>query len=187
MWGRQQILARSGALADRAIKIWLGPSDAPATATTSTLCQLMNQALAELPAGSWTTYVDLAILIGSHPVPVGMRLASHPAPNAHRVLQVSGTVSPNFRWLDPHCTDDPIDLLRKEGVTFDDSGHADPAQRVTAEELAELVGPSTDALLVVPDPKSGTCSPNASHWGKRKLRIGCNTGRPISALLRMQP
>jgi alkylated DNA nucleotide flippase Atl1 len=153
-WSRPQILARSQALAERAIDLWPGPIDAPDT-TASGLWPVMNQALAELPAGSWTTYGDLAVLIGSHPVPVGMRLASHPAPNAHRVLQAAGTVAPNFRWLDPRRTDDPVDLLSQEGVIFDEVGHADPAQRVTAEELAELIGLSTDGLQVVPDPAAG--------------------------------
>jgi alkylated DNA nucleotide flippase Atl1 len=156
-WGREQILARARSLSDLAVTLWPGPAEGMET-DVSALWQLMNQALAELPAGCWTTYGDLAVLIGSHPVPVGMRLAAHPAPNAHRVLQAAGTVSPGFRWLDPACTDEPTDLLRKEGVLFDDTGHADPAQRVTAEELAELVGRSTDGLLVVPDPSPGTTS-----------------------------
>lgn len=156
-WSRPQILERARSLSDLAVKLWPGPAEGVET-DISTLWQLMNQALAELPAGCWTTYGDLAVLIGSHPVPVGMRLAAHPAPNAHRVLQAAGTISANFHWPDPTCTDDPIDLLRDEGVAFDDTGHADPAQRVTAEELAELVGLSTDGLVVVPDPAPGTMS-----------------------------
>jgi alkylated DNA nucleotide flippase Atl1 len=156
-WSRPQIVGRARSLSELAVKLWPGPAEGIET-DVSALWKLMNQALAELPAGCWTTYGDLAVLIGSHPVPVGMRLAAHPAPNAHRVLQAAGTISVNFRWLDPQCTDDPMDLLREEGVLFDDAGHADPGQRVTAEELAELVGLSTDGLLVVPDPALGTTS-----------------------------
>ncbi|WP_236648377.1 MULTISPECIES: MGMT family protein [Micromonospora] len=96
----------------------------------------MTKALAELPAGSWTTYGDLAALIGSHPVPVGARLANYPLPNAHRVLQVEGIVSPNFRWADAERTDDPRDLLRAEGVEFDQYGRADQAQRIGTEDGA---------------------------------------------------
>jgi alkylated DNA nucleotide flippase Atl1 len=116
----------------------------------------MNKALAELPAGSWTTYGDIAALIGSHPVPVGVRLATHAAPHAHRVLQVEGTVSPNFRWLDPGRTDDPRDLLRAEGVKFDEHGRASSAQRIYTEELAQLAGIASEDLPdPVPDPDAG--------------------------------
>jgi hypothetical protein len=77
---------------------------------------------------------------GSHAVAVGVRLASHALPNAHRVLQVDGTLSPSFRWPDPARTDDPAALLRAEGVTFDDTGRADQAQRLSIEDLASLAG-----------------------------------------------
>jgi hypothetical protein len=73
-------------------------------------------------------------------MPVGVRLATHPAPNAHRVLQVDGTVSPNFRWLDAERTDDPVGVLREEGVVFDDRGRADGKRRVATEDLARLAG-----------------------------------------------
>ncbi|MEU6206184.1 DUF262 domain-containing protein [Micromonospora musae] len=138
-WGRAEIRVRADALADRIISIWPGPTE-QASDQSDVPWDLMNKALAELPAGSWTTYGDLAALIGSHPVPVGARLATSPAPNAHRVLQVEGTVSPNFRWSEPDRRDDPRDLLRAEGVTFDEYGRADQAQRISTEELAQLAG-----------------------------------------------
>jgi alkylated DNA nucleotide flippase Atl1 len=106
----------------------------------------MNSVLAELPAGSWTTYGDVAALIGSHPVPVGGRLSTVPAPNAHRVLQVDGTVSPNFRWLEPGRTDDVHEVLRAEGVVFDANKRADPSQRMSLNDLASLAGLDVDSL-----------------------------------------
>jgi alkylated DNA nucleotide flippase Atl1 len=106
----------------------------------------MNKVLAELPAGSWTTYGDLAAMIGSHPVAVGTRLATTPALHAHRVLQAGGTVSPGFKWLDPTRTDDPHDLLRAEGISFDGNGRASEAQRMDLESLAQLIGVSADEL-----------------------------------------
>ncbi|OHV69572.1 hypothetical protein BCD48_34780 [Pseudofrankia sp. BMG5.36] len=107
----------------------------------------MNQALAAIPAGRWTTYGDVAALIGSHPVPVGNRLASYSAPNAHGVLQAEGTVAPSFRWPDPGKTDDPLDVLRAEGVLIDAHGRAAASQRLTVDELAALAGTfeSTDS------------------------------------------
>ncbi|RLK25384.1 6-O-methylguanine DNA methyltransferase-like protein [Micromonospora sp. M71_S20] len=154
-WGRPEIHARADALAERIISIWPGPTEQAAEQSEEPW-EVMTKALAELPAGSWTTYGDLAALIGSHPVPVGARLATHPAPNAHRVLQVEGTVSPNFRWLDPNRTDDPRDILRAEGVEFDQYGRADQAQRIGTEELAQLAGLTPEDLPEqLPGPRSG--------------------------------
>jgi alkylated DNA nucleotide flippase Atl1 len=138
-WGRADIQARAEQLAERIAKIWPGPVDV-ASEGADTAWSMMDKALAEMPAGSWTTYGDVAALIGSHPVPVGVRLANHPVPNAHRVLQADGMVSPSFRWPVPGREDDPRDLLRAEGVTFDDHGRADPAQRLLVEDLAQIAG-----------------------------------------------
>lgn len=138
-WGRAAIQARAEQLAKRIAATWPGPVDL-VVADTNTAWDVMAKTLAGMPAGSWTTYGDLAALIGSHPVPVGARLASHPLPNAHRVLQADGTVSQAFRWPDPGRTDDPRNLLRAEGVIFDERDHADPVQRLTVEDLAHLAG-----------------------------------------------
>jgi alkylated DNA nucleotide flippase Atl1 len=153
-WTRAEIEERAAELAERAVTLWPGPAAAGTEDEAGAVAwQLLTRALTELPAGTWTTYGDLAELLGSHPVPVGMRLANHPVPNAHRVLQVTGTVSAGFKWPDPTCTDDPIALLRAEGVVFDASLRADPAQRVTAVELAELAGVAADDIgAAVPDP-----------------------------------
>lgn len=138
-WSRAEIHARADRLAAQTAKIWPGPVDAvPDDANAS--WALMAKALAGIPAGAWTTYGDLASLIGSHAVAVGVRLASHTLPNAHRVLQVDGMLSPSFRWPDPARTDDPAALLSAEGVVFDDQGHADQAQRLSIEDLASLAG-----------------------------------------------
>lgn len=153
-WGRPEIYGRADALAERIVSIWPGPTE-QAAEQSEVPWEVMTKALAELPAGSWTTYGDLAALIGSHPVPVGARLATHPAPNAHRVLQVEGTVSPNFRWSDPNRTDDPRDILRAEGVEFDQYGRADQAQRIGTEELAQLAGLTPEDLPErLPRPRS---------------------------------
>lgn len=153
-WGRPEINRRADALAERVIAAWPGPR-AGAEKSSAASWDLMNAALAELPAGSWTTYGDIAAIIGSHPVAVGARLATVPAPNAHRVLQAGGTVSAGFRWLDPDRTDDPRDLLRAEGVEFDEYDRASEAQRITLEDLAELVGVDTEDLPAVSDTDQG--------------------------------
>ncbi|MFJ1538846.1 DUF262 domain-containing protein [Micromonospora chalcea] len=153
-WGRPEIYARADALAERIIAHWPGPTE-EAGNRSEVPWDVMNKALAALPAGSWTAYGDVAALIGSHPVPVGARLANHAAPNAHRVLQAEGTVSPGFRWLDPVRMDDPRDLLRAEGVEFDKYGRASQAQRFGVEELAHLAGmPQQDASSQLLRPRS---------------------------------
>jgi alkylated DNA nucleotide flippase Atl1 len=138
-WGRDAILGRAAALAARIAETWPAPADVADDDGMAPAWELMARAVAELPTGAWTTYGDLAALIGSHPVPVGMRIASHPIDQGHRVLQATGTVSPGFRWYEPR-TDDPVDVLRSEGIEFDDQGRANPAQRFTVDDLAVLLG-----------------------------------------------
>ncbi|GHF01274.1 hypothetical protein GCM10017786_37880 [Amycolatopsis deserti] len=147
-WSRREIEDRASALAERVIAEWPGPK-VEVKSPSGTAWDVMNRALAELPAGSWTTYGDLAALIGTHPVAVGQRLATTTAPNAHRVLQSDGKVSPNFTWLNAERADDPRELLAAEGVAFDSHDRADDAQRITTDELAllldaEVPGPVPD-------------------------------------------
>jgi alkylated DNA nucleotide flippase Atl1 len=150
-WSRPQIHARADALAHRVIAEWPGPTP-DAKSPSGTTWNVMNQALAELPAGSWTTYGDLAALIGTHPVAVGQRLATTQAPNAHRVLQSDGKVSPNFTWLDQERSDDPRDLLKAEGVRFDNHGRAEEVQHIATDELALLINADVPGPLPDPDP-----------------------------------
>ena len=123
-WSRAEIRERAAHLAERVIDKWPGPIRPQPKAVSAARWDLLDRTLAELPAGAWTSYGDIAALIGSHPVPVGDRLANHPVPNAHRVLRTDGTLSPGFRWPDPADKRDPISMLRAEGVTFDGHGRA---------------------------------------------------------------
>ncbi len=138
-WGKVQIHQRAERLGDRMVSLWPGPvesrTEEPSEGRDWTL---LRRACAAIPLGSWTTYGDMAELIGSHPVPVGVHLATQGVPNAWRVLSVDGRVSPQFRWGDDR-TDDPVDLLTREGVVFT-GGRADPAQRLSAREPADLLG-----------------------------------------------
>lgn len=161
-WGRAEIRNRANQLAQRIAETWPGPVDV-AQGAAGGAWDVMAKTLAVMPAGSWTTYGDLATLIGSHPVPVGVRLANHPIVNAHRVLQAEGTLSPSFRWTDPNRADDPMDLLRAEGVVFDNKGRADQAQRLTVEDLAQLAGLTVGDLPdTLPVPSDGQ-DPDLSH------------------------
>ena len=150
VWGPAQIRARAERLADRIVGIWPGPSAEAASGVAHTAWQTLTDAVAAIPDGSWTSYGELARLIGSHPVPVGTYLARTALPHAHRVLQAGGTVSPSFRWADVHRTDDPHDVLAAEGVRFSEDGRADGGQRLLAEQLAELIDVDVDLT----DPRS---------------------------------
>jgi alkylated DNA nucleotide flippase Atl1 len=138
-WSRPQIHARADALAERVIAAWPAPAERAAE-NSGPAWDVINQVLAALPAGSWTTYGDLAALIGSHAVAVGQRLATAVTPNAHRVLQSDGKVSPNFAWVDLLRTEDPGALLEAEGLPFDSQGRAEPERRFATDQLALLLG-----------------------------------------------
>ena len=181
-WGRSEILARADALADRIVTIWPGPTEETGN-ESEVPWDVLAKALAELPAGAWTTYGDLAALIGTAPQPVGNRLANHPTLNAHRVLQAGGIVAGNFRWLEPGRSDDPRDVLRAEGVTFDQYGRADQAQRITVEELAQLAGVTPPDL---PEPRSrATAKPTTlrASWNSSPRPRGRRSPRPPPSVL----
>jgi hypothetical protein len=60
--------------------------------------------------------------------------------NAYRVLTSEGKVSDGFRWTPQDAGGDVRARLSADGVRFTANGAADPAQRLSADELASLVG-----------------------------------------------
>jgi uncharacterized protein with ParB-like and HNH nuclease domain/alkylated DNA nucleotide flippase Atl1 len=146
-WASAQILARADVLADRAAVIWPGPIPG----VTESVAEgkdwsMLEAALAAMPAGNWTSYSDLAQLVASHQVPVGQHLANTKGIlHAYRVLKSDGAVSSEFRWLDPGDTRDVRDVLREEGIRFDNAGLADQTQRLRADDLAALTGEIVDS------------------------------------------
>ena len=162
-WGSEQILRRAEELADRAVQLWPGPIDGvDESPTDGRDWSRLHAALAAMPVGTWTSYSDLAELIGSHQVPVGTHIANTKGLlNAHRVLRTDGSVSPDFRWLEADDARDVRDVLREEGVRFDGSGRADPSQRLRADDLAALIE-------VVAD---GTPDGDREHGWRRKRTL----------------
>ncbi|WP_326631473.1 DUF262 domain-containing protein [Streptomyces sp. NBC_01761] len=141
-WGKAEIMARADRLWQRAVELWPGPIGGfrPAGEESSSWTEL-RAALVAMPSGTWTAYGDVAELIGSHPVPVGAYLAANPtAIGAYRVLNSEGKISPSFRWADGSDRIPPQELLQSEGVQFDRYGRANRSQRLTAAELATLLG-----------------------------------------------
>lgn len=144
-WGVDEINARSSELAEKIIELWPGPDESVvAVGEPSVLRNQIAAIIAEIPAGRWTSYGDVAIVAGTWPQPLAAMIANHPMANAWRVLQGGGTISAGFRWTDPGRVDDPRVVLEEEGLRFDAEGRADPEQFIGAEELAEAAGLDVD-------------------------------------------
>lgn len=96
------------------------------------------EVMAQIPAGHWMSYQDLAVAAGGTPragLAMGQYLAraSDLPPNCvHRVLRKDGTVSPG--WIgELGGPDEARALLEQEGLSFDDKGRADPSRRWTGD------------------------------------------------------
>jgi alkylated DNA nucleotide flippase Atl1 len=140
-WGRAEIVARAAELAERAISIWPAPVPGVADEPLGFDWTRMHAALAAIPDGRWTTYGELAVLAGTAAQAVGNHIVANPSLlKAYRVLTSDGRVSEGFKWSDPSDTRDPIEVLRAEGVEFDDAGRALPDGRLSADDLQSLLG-----------------------------------------------
>lgn len=142
-WGRAEILARAEELAQRSVELWPGPLVGVVHADAEWVgWGELRQALLSMPAGTWTTYGDLAALIGTHAVTVGNHISARPALHgAYRVLMADGKISPGFRWPEGRVgASDPREVLECEGVPFDAWGRARRSHRLTPSDLATLVG-----------------------------------------------
>ena len=98
----------------------------------------LHQILDALPAGQWTTYGDVAAVIGTAAQPLGQHVTRCPeCVTAYRILNSDGRPATNFTWGDPHRMDTVEDVLAAEGVTFT-NGAADPALRLRPDALRAL-------------------------------------------------
>ena len=108
----------------------------------------MRRVVEALPEGTWTSYGDLAELIGTGPRQVGAYMRDGNVARAYRVLTAGGTVSEGFRWADG--SDDVPDLLRADGVTVSLKGRADQSQRMSVYDL-KLLAAELDEDEPTPD------------------------------------
>ncbi|WIW67237.1 DUF262 domain-containing protein [Kocuria sp. ChxB] len=143
-WGADDISTRADELASMVCKAWPAPSTTVPDGWPGDLWSRLDQMLAEIPAGRWTTYGDLARALGTAAQPIGNRLRDHPVPHPHRVLTADARPAANFRWSSDEQKEDPAELLRQEGVTFDAHGCADREQRLHPADLAALVADPDD-------------------------------------------
>lgn len=142
MWGREQILARGADIVRTITQTWTAPLNDAEDIESGISWNLAKEVISSIPAGRWTTYGHVATVAGTHPVPLGVFLGNNPVPNAWRVLQAAGTVSPGFRWdpTSPHSGRDPHEVLRAEGIIFDGNEKASPRQKLEVRDLGQLVG-----------------------------------------------
>jgi alkylated DNA nucleotide flippase Atl1 len=128
-------------LANLVTTAWQSRSLAPALpAAPGFDWRRIDAAIKALPRNRWTSYGELAELGGTAPVPLGQHVANVVIPNAHRVLDINGRVRPGFHWADPKENRDVRTVLQEDGIRFNNLGAADPSQRMTADDLAALIG-----------------------------------------------
>ena len=139
-WGVAEIQDRGRALADVATDLWSAPVPGVVSPHQGFAWSRVDQAVGALPAGSWTSYGDLAELVGTAAQPAANHISKDPSlVHAHRVLSGDGSVSFHFEWHDESDTRDPVEVLIGEGVEFDEGGRANQAQRLGPAELEALL------------------------------------------------
>ncbi|MEV3936044.1 MGMT family protein [Glycomyces sp. NPDC049804] len=118
--------------------------------TTERDWERVRRVVEALPEGTWTSYGDLAELIGTGPRQVGAYMRDGNVTRAYRVLTAGGTVSEGFRWADGRTGRDVPDLLRADGVTVTAKGRADQSQRMSVYDL-KLLAAELDEDEPAPD------------------------------------
>ncbi|WP_207946581.1 DUF262 domain-containing protein [Actinomadura sp. 7K507] len=179
-WGKAMILERAESLTGRCVSLWPAPlpggSDLEDERRTWVL---LRRLLAELPSGSWTTFGDLAAVIGSNPAGVGTYMASRPGlEHAHRVLTSEGTVSSSFRWPDDRAAT-PRDVLETEGVAFSGGAAAPPSgspPRTSPGSSAWTRPKIPTTTVTAPRTASRTGSPPSATISPASSAKPCGTG-----------
>jgi uncharacterized protein with ParB-like and HNH nuclease domain/alkylated DNA nucleotide flippase Atl1 len=145
VWGPEQIAARGQELARLAIKIWSGPNEDLLTSEPLGSGDRVDEVTSIIPPGRWTSYGDIAVVLGSSGQAVGQRVMKG-SPNAWRVLRASGEIAPGFKWPagSPFEGRTPQSVLEEEGVEFDSKGFASKAQRIRPNELRVRIGEEFD-------------------------------------------
>ena len=98
----------------------------------------LHAILDAMPAGRWTTYGDLAGVVGTAPQPLGGHVTScADCVNAYRVLDSSGRARAGFRWIDGDDQRTQQQALEADGVPFR-GDRADASRRLSEDELRAL-------------------------------------------------
>lgn len=99
-----------------------------------------HQVISLVREGEWTTYGDIAAVLGSHPNGIGSHIRNCKVADGTpewRVLNRRGESSPGFIWTTSPHQGTQLDVLTREGVPIVDDTRADPSVRVDSSELGE--------------------------------------------------
>jgi alkylated DNA nucleotide flippase Atl1 len=139
-WGVDEIENRAYELAKSANSLWSAPVPGVVSVSEGFDWSRVDEVVGALPAGSWTSYGDLAELAGTAAQPVANHLVRDPTlENAYRVLSSDGSINFSFQWHDQSDDRDPMEVLTGEGIEFDEHGRASQVQRLGPAELEELL------------------------------------------------
>lgn len=156
-------------------------------ATESDFQQRLHAAFkrADLQAGEWTTYSDVAEALGDpdSAIAVGTHLMEcrRCHPYALRVLNKGGVPNPRWRRTNTADTSTQREVLEAEGLRFID-GKADPQRRITPDRFSASVGVGTQNLNVCPEhflrPTAGGMCPEC---GRNLGQLGGNEAGSFAA------
>lgn len=184
-WGVEQIITRGEHLAERIIELWPGPDESLVDlAHNEGLAARIAPIVERVPPGKWTSYSEVAIVVGSHPVAVGTAVANNPIDGAWRVMTFDGKPSAQFRWNDPARSELPEEALAAEGVEFDSAGRASGTQLMDARALADAAGIDIDdATITARRDKIWRRAESSDHGGAQteywsRLRHWCEQNAP---------
>jgi 5-methylcytosine-specific restriction protein B len=134
--------------ADEADRDWLSKKTvAETTAKDDAQLALLRDAIEVVSGDLWTTYSDLAQLLGTSETEVSRLLREHAdIENQHHVLPSDLSTADAPNQPHPSGVTDRRAILEADGVSFDAEGHPDPLQQVTVDLFRDLLD------LQAPDP-----------------------------------
>ena len=124
---------------------------------------LASAAIGLIGEGYWTTYSDIAEVVGLTPGQVGEYLSAVEHDSGHRIIKIDGTTYPEYARLPDGVT--PREALEAEGISFDLRGAADPSRKITKEDIREQL----DGLGLLPKVTKRAWLVRGSNVGGRDL------------------
>jgi uncharacterized protein with ParB-like and HNH nuclease domain/alkylated DNA nucleotide flippase Atl1 len=138
VWGPEQIRQRSLKLAQDICRLWAGPDEALLELEPATVGDRIDDLIASIPRGKWTSYGAIANVLGTASQVVGNRITRGSQEGAWRVLRANGEIAPGFKWAanSPNQGKDLREVLESEGVRFNELGLAFDDDRFGEDDLA---------------------------------------------------